>query len=58
MTSYDLKRILAEELARIVPGDAGKRRTKFDYVFPGFGERLSPRMGFRNHFIALERDST
>jgi hypothetical protein len=39
MTSYDLKRILAEELARIVPGDAGKRRTKFDYVLPGFGER-------------------
>ena len=40
MTSYDLKRILAEELARIVPGDAGKRRTKFDYVLPGFGERI------------------
>lgn len=39
MTSYDLKRILAEELARIVPGEAGKRRTKFDYVLPGFGER-------------------
>lgn len=42
MTSYDLKRILAEELARIVPGDAGKRRTKFDYVLPGFGERIHP----------------
>lgn len=40
MTSYDLKRILAEELARIVPGDAGKRRAKFDYVLPGFGERI------------------
>ena len=40
MTSYDLKRILAEELARIVPGDAGKRRTKFDYLLPGFGERI------------------
>lgn len=40
MTSHDLKRILAEELARIVPGDAGKRRTKFDYVLPGFGERI------------------
>jgi integrase len=39
VTSYDLKRILAEELARVVPGDAGKRRTKFDYVLPGFGER-------------------
>lgn len=39
MTSYDLKRILAEELARIVPGEAGKRRTTFDYVLPGFGER-------------------
>ncbi len=42
MTSYDLKRILAEELARIVPGDVGKRRTKFDYVLPGFGERIHP----------------
>lgn len=42
MTSYDLKRILAEELARVVPGDAGKRRTKFDYVLPGFGERIHP----------------
>lgn len=42
MTSYDLKRILAEELARIVPGDAGKRSTKFDYVLPGFGERIHP----------------
>lgn len=42
MTSYDLKRILAEELARIVPGDAGKRRTRFDYVLPGFGERIHP----------------
>lgn len=42
MTSYDLKRILVEELARIVPGDAGKRRTKFDYVLPGFGERIHP----------------
>ena len=42
MTSYDLKHILAEELARIVPGDAGKRRTKFDYVLPGFGERIHP----------------
>jgi integrase len=42
MSSYDLKRILAEELARIVPGDAGKRRTKFDYVLPGFGERIHP----------------
>lgn len=42
MTSYDLKRIVAEELARIVPGDAGKRRTKFDYVLTGFGERIHP----------------
>lgn len=42
MTSFDLKRILAEELARIVPGDAGKRRTRFDYVLPGFGERIHP----------------
>lgn len=42
MTGYDLKRILAEELARIVPGDAGKRRTRFDYVLPGFGERIHP----------------
>ncbi|USA40366.1 site-specific integrase [Pelagerythrobacter marinus] len=42
MTSYDLKRILAEELARVVPGDAGKRRTRFDYVLPGFGERIHP----------------
>lgn len=42
MTSYDLKRILAEELARIVPGDAGKRRTNFDYVLSGFGERIHP----------------
>ena len=42
ITSYDPKRILAEELARIVPGDAGKRRTKFDYVLPGFGERIHP----------------
>lgn len=42
MTSYDLKRILAEELARVIPGDAGKRLTKFDYVLPGFGERMHP----------------
>lgn len=42
MTSYDLKRILAEELARVIPGDAGKRRSKFDYVLPGFGERVHP----------------
>lgn len=42
MTSYDLKRILAEELARVIPGDADKRLTKFDYVLPGFGERMHP----------------
>ncbi len=42
MTAYDLKRILAEELARVVPGEAGKRRSKFDYVLPGFGERIHP----------------
>ena len=40
MTGYDLKHILAEELARVVPGEAGKRRTRFDYVLPGFGERI------------------
>lgn len=40
MTSYDLKRILAEELARVIPGEAGKRRSKFDYVLSGFGERI------------------
>ena len=42
MTSYDLKHILAEELARVVPGEARKRRSKFDYVLPGFGERAYP----------------
>lgn len=42
MTGFDLKHILAEELARVVPGDAGKRRTKFDYVLPGFGKRIHP----------------
>ena len=42
MTSYDLKQILAEELARVVPGEAGKRRSKFDHVLPGFGERVHP----------------
>ncbi len=42
MTSYDLKRILAEELARVIPGEAGKRRSKFDDVLPGFGERIHP----------------
>lgn len=42
MTSYDLKRILAEELGRIIPGDVGKRRTRFDPVLPGFGERVHP----------------
>ena len=39
MTAYGLKQILAEELARVVPGDVGRRRTKFDCVLPGFGER-------------------
>jgi len=42
MTAYDLQRILAEELARVIPGAAGKRRSKFDYVLPGFGERIHP----------------
>lgn len=42
MTQYDLKQILAEELARVIPGEAGKRRSKFDYVLPGFGERVHP----------------
>lgn len=42
MTSYDLKHILAEELARVIPGEAGKRRSKFDEVLPGFGERIHP----------------
>lgn len=42
MTSYDLKQILAEELARVIPGEAGKRRSKFDYVLLGFGERVHP----------------
>lgn len=42
MTSYDLKQILAEELARVIPGEAGRRRSKFDYVLPGFGERVHP----------------
>lgn len=42
MTGFDLKRILAEELARVIPGDAGKRRSKFDCVLPGFGERIHP----------------
>lgn len=42
MTAYDLQRILAEELARVIPGAAGKRRSKFDYVLPGFAERIHP----------------
>lgn len=42
MTKYDLKHILAEELARLIPGDAGNRRSKFDHVLPGFGERFHP----------------
>lgn len=42
MTSYDLKRILDEELARVIPGQAGKRRTRFDVVLQGFGERIHP----------------
>ena len=42
MTSYDLKRILAEELGRVIPGEAGKRRTSFDPVLAGFGERIHP----------------
>lgn len=42
MTAHDLQRILAEELARVIPGAAGKRRSKFDYVLPGFGERINP----------------
>lgn len=42
MTGYDLKRILAKELARVVPYEAGKRRSKFDYMLPGFGERIHP----------------
>ena len=49
MTAYDLQRILAEELARIVPGGAGKRRSKFDYVLPGFGERIHP--SGRNSYV-------
>lgn len=43
MTSYDLKRILAEELARVTPrfdqSPAPARRTMFDHVLPGFGVR-------------------
>lgn len=39
MTQYDVQHILAEELARVIPGEAGKRRSKFEYVLPGFGER-------------------
>lgn len=42
MTSYDFKRILAEELARVIPGEAGKRHSKFDDVLPGFGKRIHP----------------
>ena len=42
MTNYNLKQIIAEELARVVPGEAGKRRSRFDYVLPGFGERVHP----------------
>ena len=42
MTQYDLRQIIEEELARVVPGEAGKRRSRFDYVLPGFGERLHP----------------
>jgi len=42
MTQFDLKQIIAEELARVIPGEAGKRRSKFDYVLPGFGERIHP----------------
>jgi integrase len=42
MIQYDLRQIIAEELARVVPGEAGKRRSRFDYVLPGFGERLHP----------------
>ena len=42
MTQYDLRQIIAEELARVVPGEAGKRRSRFDYVLPGFGERIHP----------------
>ncbi len=52
MTSYDLKRILAEELARVIPGDAGKRRSKFDYVLPGFGERIHP-SGRKSYVLQL-----
>ncbi|WP_324827835.1 tyrosine-type recombinase/integrase [Qipengyuania zhejiangensis] len=40
MTQYDLRQIIAEELARVIPGEAGKRRSRFDYVLPGFGERI------------------
>lgn len=42
MTRYDLKQIIAEELAQVIPGEAGKLRSKFDYVLPNFGERLYP----------------
>ena len=42
MTQYDLRQIIAEELARVIPGEAGKRRSRFDYVLPGFGERIHP----------------
>ena len=42
MTKYNLRQIIAEELARVVPGEAGKRRSRFDYVLPGFGERIHP----------------
>ncbi|WP_271438935.1 site-specific integrase [Pontixanthobacter luteolus] len=42
MTSHDLKSILAEEMARVIPGEDGKRRSKFDYLLPGFGERIHP----------------
>lgn len=42
MTSYDLKRILAEELGRVIPGGVEKRRASFDPVLKGFGERVHP----------------
>lgn len=42
MTSFDLKRILAEELGRVIPREVRKRHTSFDSLLPGFGERIHP----------------
>ncbi|WP_234003133.1 tyrosine-type recombinase/integrase [Erythrobacter sp. SAORIC-644] len=41
---------MAEELTRVVPGNPGKCRTRFDYVLPGFGERVH-RSGRRSYVL-------